>query len=281
MKKVCVFKSDEGKREILAKYDDLLSRLETKYREVKVSTDFGETYVLEAGVGNHEVVVLLHGSCSNSAMWFGDMPRLALNYHVFSIDILGEAGSSEEVRLDLDGDEYALWLEQVLTRLGVSRMNIIGNSFGGWIAINFASKYNDMVDRLVLIASSGIVPVSVWFLIRCVFFMMLGRQGLVLLNRMVFGRNDLPEEVINVSELIMKNFVPMVERLPVFSDEQMSHLAMPVLFIVGQEDATMDTHKAKERIENSIGDAEVDIIEECGHVVTGVVGRIISFLESE
>ena len=56
---------------------------------------------------------------------------------------------------------------------------------------------------------------------------------------------------------------------------------MPVLFIVGQEDATMDTHKAKERIENSIGDAEVDIIEECGHVVICVVGRIISFLESE
>jgi pimeloyl-ACP methyl ester carboxylesterase len=45
----------------------------------------------------------------------------------------------------------------VLDGLGIERTHIIGNSFGGFLAINFALQYPALVHRLVLLAPAGIL----------------------------------------------------------------------------------------------------------------------------
>lgn len=54
-----------------------------------VSTEFGDTFVLEAGDPLAEPVVLL-GCRTNSAFWFNEIMALMPKYHVFAVDIIGE-----------------------------------------------------------------------------------------------------------------------------------------------------------------------------------------------
>ena len=203
-------------------------------------------------------------------------PVLAKKYRVIAIDIIGEAGWSEEVRLDLNSDEYALWLESFLNSLGLKRVIIAGNSFGGWLALKFAVNFKDRVTHLVLIASSGIVSPKRAFLFKCIVYLMLGRYGRLLLSRMVFGKKEIPEEVLEYSNLIIDNFNPMVGKLPVLSEKDFCVLKMPLLFIVGENDPTMDVIAAVKRI-SKVLKAEAKVMNDTAHVIANTAKDIIEF----
>lgn len=155
MNGISVFKSDEGRDKIRGYYNKILSFFPVIQRYV--DTSYGKTFVLEAGTDGNPVIFLLHGSCSNSAAWLGDIPLLAMQYHVFAVDLLGEAGNSEENRLDFNSDEYPLWLKEVMDLLGVEQSIIIGNSLGGWLALHLAAAFPKRTRALVLIAPSGLI----------------------------------------------------------------------------------------------------------------------------
>lgn len=271
-----IFKTEKGKMQILRKYNELFLAAGLGANRKSVNTAFGETSFIESGFENKETILLLHGSCSNSAMWFGDLPVLAEKYRVIAIDIIGEAGWSEEVRLDLNSDEYALWLESFLNCLGLKRVIIVGNSFGGWLALKFAVNFKDRVTHLVLIASSGIVSPKRAFLFKCIVYLMLGRYGRLLLSRMVFGKKEIPEEVLEYSNLIIDNFNPMVGKLPVLSEKDFCVLKMPLLFIVGENDPTMDVIAAVKRI-SKVLKAEAKVMNDTAHVITNTAKDIIEF----
>ncbi len=76
--------------------------------------------------------MLLHGSCSNSAFWFGEMMLLAQRFHVFAADLIGEAGNSAEVRPAFNRTPMRAGWNKCSTRSN-SRAIVIGNSLGdGW-----------------------------------------------------------------------------------------------------------------------------------------------------
>jgi pimeloyl-ACP methyl ester carboxylesterase len=87
--------------------------------------------MLTAGQDSKPPVILLHGSCSNSAFWFPEIMALSNEYRVYAVDIIGEAGNSEEYRPDINSDAFALWMKEVLDSLSLERPIMIGNSLGG------------------------------------------------------------------------------------------------------------------------------------------------------
>ncbi|MDR0569931.1 MAG: alpha/beta hydrolase, partial [Clostridiales Family XIII bacterium] len=95
--------------------------------------------------------LLLHGSNSNSAFWFPEILALSADFRVYAVDILGEAGNSEEYRLDLGGDGFADWLGETQEKLGVGKAALAGNSLGGWVALKFATVRPERVSRLILL----------------------------------------------------------------------------------------------------------------------------------
>jgi pimeloyl-ACP methyl ester carboxylesterase len=116
-----------------------------------------ETNYLEAGAGRP--VVLIHGSgpgVSAYANWRLTIPTLAGGLRVLAPDLVG-FGFTERppgVRYDL-----GTWTDQVLgflDALGLERVDIVGNSFGGAIALALAGRHPERVDRLVLMGSVGV-----------------------------------------------------------------------------------------------------------------------------
>ncbi len=278
MKTNSVYKSEEGKRKILEYYKKLLSNIEVPYREKYVNTTYGETYILELGNSDKPSIFLFHGSCSNSAMWFGDLQILAEHYHVFTVDIIGEAGNSAENRLDLSTDDYANWIKEIFDAQNIQKAMLMGNSFGGWMSLKFATVFPDRVSKLVLIATSGITPVKLSFILKSILYTMQGKKGLKKLNKMVYGTDDIPDEVLEVGNMIMENFNPMIGALPNYKNEQLIKLTMPVMYIAGENDSTVYAHKTAQRIKELIPNASIQLIKNNGHVIYNVLDRIMPFL---
>jgi 2-hydroxymuconate-semialdehyde hydrolase len=109
--------------------------------------------------GDGHPVVLIHGSgpgVTAWANWRTTIPALATQFRVIAPDILG-FGYTERP----DGVEYnsTTWTEHLvgfLDALGLDKVSIVGNSFGGSLALNIATRHPERVDRLVLMGSVGV-----------------------------------------------------------------------------------------------------------------------------
>ena len=278
MKEQIIFKSEEGRNEILGFYRKVLDGVTYDYNERYLDTSFGKTYLFEAGNKNAPCVFLLHGSCSNSAMWYGDINKLAKKFHVYSIDILGEPGNSQAKRLDLSDDSIALWINEILDNLNINKTMFIGNSLGAWIAQKFAVSFPEKAEKLVLIAPSGIVNVRFSYIAKMIFYSLQGEKGLKKLGKMITGSDEIPEPVLEFNKLISKHFNPIMGALPVFSDSDLSLLTMPVLFLSGENDVINDAEKAARRLKSNAPKARINIVENNGHIIYNAMEIIIPFL---
>ena len=87
--------------------------------------------------GSGPPVVLLHGITSTSDAWREVMPRLADNFTVVAPDMLGHGGSAKP-KGDYSLGAYAAGVRDLLAVLGLERGSVVGHSFGGGIAMQFA-----------------------------------------------------------------------------------------------------------------------------------------------
>lgn len=274
-----VFKSQEGKERILSFYNQILSQFPAMQRYV--DTIYGKTFVLECGLPENPPLLLLHGSCSNNAFWATEIFALSKAYHVFAIDIIGEAGNSEENRYDPAADEYALWLKEVLDKLQIRRIIIMGNSFGAWMALKFSTAFPEYVAKLILISPSGITPIRPEFISKSEEYVSRDKNKSETFDDSIIGESDIPQKAKDFIMLIVQNFIPMTDALPVFADSQLQRLTMPVLLIAGENDVTIDAHETARRLAALAPMAETHILRGCGHILTNVLDIAVPFLEKE
>ncbi len=114
---------------------------------------------LEAGAEpGRPVVVLLHGLASSSHTWATVLPLLGVDAHVIAPDLLGHGLSAKPANGDYSLGAYAAGIRDLLHALGVRRATIVGHSFGGGVAMQFAYQFPELTERLVLVASGGLGP---------------------------------------------------------------------------------------------------------------------------
>jgi pimeloyl-ACP methyl ester carboxylesterase len=131
---------------------------DSDHPEIGAYVDAGgiKTNYLEAGSG--PPVVLVHGSgpgVTAYANWRLTMPGLAPHFRVVAPDMAG-FGFSDKPGGVANMDAWVGQLTGFLDALGIERASVVGNSFGGGIAIRLAVDHPDRVDRLVLMGSVGI-----------------------------------------------------------------------------------------------------------------------------
>lgn len=269
-----VFKTEECRDMIRSRYNQILSNF--PFKQLYVETSFGKTFILESGDPKNPPLILLHGSCSNSAFWFGDISVLSNMFHLLAVDIIGEAGNSEEIRLDVNEDGYADWLKEVLNALSLEKAIVMGNSLGSWMALKFSVKYPDCVSKLILIAPSGLSEQNADFIERAKNAAL--KNESLSLDPSVTQGNAMPKEVEEFINLILWGYNPITEELPTFTDEQIARLIMPVLYIAGKNDIIIDTVSAAQRLSKLIANADIHVLENTGHVVFNSLEYVIPFL---
>lgn len=104
--------------------------------------------------GNKAPIILLHGWGTNLNTFNNLTNFLKEDYTVYTIDLPG-FGKSEEPKSPFKLDDYVNFLELYIKELQIEKPIILGHSFGGRIAIKYASK-NQNISKLILVDSAGI-----------------------------------------------------------------------------------------------------------------------------
>lgn len=117
------------------------------------------TRYLEASPSNQKCVLFIHGLGSLAERWLDIPLALSLYYRTIAVDLPGFGMSDKPSPPDMHYtiEEYAQFIQQLIQglRLADGSTNIVGHSLGGYIAAEVAIRYKRLVDRLVLVDSSG------------------------------------------------------------------------------------------------------------------------------
>jgi pimeloyl-ACP methyl ester carboxylesterase len=116
-----------------------------------------KTNYLEAGQG--DPVVLIHGSgpgVTSYANWRLVLPALAENFRVVAPDMVGFGFSQRPANIEYGVQTWADQVVGLMDTLELPKAHLVGNSFGGAIALRLATQHPDRVGKLVLMGSMGV-----------------------------------------------------------------------------------------------------------------------------
>ena len=104
-------------------------------------------YYMEKGSGTP--MILLHGNGENCEYFKGQMDAFARGRHVYAIDTRGHGRTPRGVK-PFTIRQFADDLLHFMDDHQIEKADLLGFSDGGNIAMIFAMKYPDRVDRLIL-----------------------------------------------------------------------------------------------------------------------------------
>ncbi len=222
-------------------------------------------YIVE---GEGSPIVVLHGWGCNV-----DTVRPIINiinkrYKVYALDLPG-FGKSQEPNEPIGSFEYAEIVKDFLDKMNINKATFIGHSFGGKLSIIMGSKYPELVDKIVLIDSAGLIPkrgpkyyIKVYsfktlrYIYTNLFFWLSNEEKMEKFYKK-FGSDDYQ----NSSGIMRKILVKVVnENLrPLLKD-----IKAPTLIIWGENDDATPLYMAK-IMEKEIKDSGLVVFEGAGH----------------
>lgn len=232
-------------------------------------------------------------------MWVPNIAALSAQYRTYALDTINDTGLSVRRQSVTKPEQLINWLDEVLAVLiPDAPINLVGMSYGGWLACQYALHFPARVRRLVLLAPAATVrPVSVAFIIRA---------ALTLLPSIVFrrqfyywllrdtvrsgaaGRAKVDEIVADwaVAERCFGS-LPAVPAT-VLKDAVMASVGVPCLFLVGENEKIYSARQALERLNRVAPQIETELIADAGHdlwmaqadVVTSAILRFLAEREA-
>lgn len=222
-------------------------------------------YIIE---GQGSPIVVLHGWGANIDTIIPIVNILSEGYKVYALDLPG-FGKSEEPKEVFGSYEYVKIVKEFLDEMGIEKASFVGHSFGGKLSIIFGVDYPDLVDKLVLIDSAGLIPkrgldyylkVYSFKALRWVYknlFFWIKDEDRVKKFYEKFGSDDYQD-----SQGIMRKILVRVvnENLRPLLKE----IKAPTLLIWGEDDDATPLYMGK-IMEEEIKDSGLVIIEDGGH----------------
>ena len=119
----------------------ILEKKEVKIGEIALK-------YFESGRGE-ETLVFIHGFTGSIDEWFFQIMEFQKNYKIFCLNLRGHGGSelSDEVSFDILTND----IKDFINKFKIKSPIIIGHSLGGIISLNFAVKYSNLINKLVLV----------------------------------------------------------------------------------------------------------------------------------
>ena len=111
---------------------------------------------VESGDGPTNVL-LVHGLGGSAESWVHNIDEFSKHFHVFAPDLIG-FGQSDKPNIRYKMNTFTDFLSKFMDIIGIKSVSVIGSSMGGQIAAEFAMRYPDKVEKLVLICPAGIPP---------------------------------------------------------------------------------------------------------------------------
>lgn len=229
-----------------------------------------------AGDKSNPPVLLLHGMSTSADSFRELMHLMAEDYHLIAPDIPG-FGYSENTN-PYTMEHLIEWLADLIEKLDLSQVHIVGHSFGGVLAMGEVLSYPEKFDRLVLVAPAVLVASQYpdW-LKKMGKNLRLVEAGIVLsrvlLERQIrvpfFDAGGMDESVWDRrrtdyansrASAAAMNAVAFYDVRPYLTD-----IKQPTFIIWGEDDPVVP-HEHAEKIERQIPNSQIYKISTCGHI---------------
>ncbi|MBF4162860.1 alpha/beta fold hydrolase [Nocardioides sp. CBS4Y-1] len=240
-------------------------------------------------VGSGPVLLLLHGLGCDHTTWEPVIDTLAEHFTVIAPDLLGH-GQSAKPRADYSVGGYANGMRDLLTVLGIDKVTVVGHSFGGGVAMQFAYQFPERTERLMLVASGGLGP-EVTPVIRAItlpgFHQVMGAltlpgvrhagiAGMRALSATPLRATRDLDEVADIYDSfkdpaaraairhVVRAVVDVKGQIVTMADRAYLTQAMPMCVVWGRDDQVIPVKHAGNAAALA-PDARVEVIPHCGH----------------
>jgi len=117
-----------------------------------VNVDGARVHYQEFGEALKPPIILIHGYTASVYVWKTVAPMLAdAGFRVIAVDLLGFGYSEKPSWFAYSIQSQAGMISRLMNCLGIGRAIIVGNSYGGAVALNLALDYPEAVEKLVLV----------------------------------------------------------------------------------------------------------------------------------
>ena len=113
------------------------------------------TRYVEAGDRNAPTVIFLHGIGGSWEAFCANIGPYAKNHRVLAFDFIGAGFTDKPDQPIYEASDYVEHLHGFMNAMAVETASLVGVSMGGWMAVIFAHRYPEKVDKMVLCAASG------------------------------------------------------------------------------------------------------------------------------
>jgi len=230
--------------------------------------------------GNGDTLVLVPGFASGAWSWEWQAEALSTDFRVITFDPRGIARSQVHDGAGISIPVIADDIASLLDHLNIQRANVLGISFGGFVAQEFALRYPERLGKLVLASTSfgGPNHVAPPIEVLTAFSSTDGLNSADRIRRYIttaftpnFARehNDVVDRFCELRE---NNLVPetiyrqqLASAMSFNTEEQISTIQAPTLVITGADDTIVppqNSYNLLERLDN----AEMSVIEKAGHM---------------
>lgn len=152
-----LFKSEQGKQEILQLYDQKLESLAITYSVRTINTSFGTTNIIVTGNPRKPPIILIHGSNGCAPIALETYKDLLDSFSVYAVDVLAQPNKSAETRLSMQDDSYGLWLNEIIDELNLEDVILAGFSFGGLVILKTLITNEKKIKEVFLTAPAFVV----------------------------------------------------------------------------------------------------------------------------
>ena len=128
----------------------------TPFRQDYIDVAGIRTRYVQAGSPDKPALLMLHGTAGTWECFAANLGAHAEHFNCYAFDMIG-SGFSDKPDINYEIPVYANHVRDFMMAVGLKRTSIIGVSLGAWIACRFAIDHPGMVDKLTLLASSGMM----------------------------------------------------------------------------------------------------------------------------
>lgn len=238
------------------------------------------------GDGSKEVVCLLNGLAMHTRAWYPFLDEVRPDYDVLLYDYPGQGQSSSE-DLPCTIPELASYLETIVDQEGIAKLHVMGISYGGFVALDFARLYQERLHTLTL---SGILlereQLFQMYQDLSLLFYRSGPKAFEIythyLYEKIFGERAVRRFWDHLEDMRTRFYDRYHERVhaliqltlaqdPFFANsdanlDEYRAITTPALVLAGAEDRTIPP-RVQRKIAGILPQARYEEIEESGHVV--------------
>ena len=200
-----------------------------------------QLHYIEQGQG--QPLILLHGNGESCDCFEHQIPCFSKDYRVIAIDTRGH-GKSPRGEKPFTIKQFAEDLKDFMDAKGITKANILGFSDGGNIALEFAQKHPERIEKLILnganLFPSGVKPLYQWPI-------EIGYR----IAKMFSKKSSKAKQNAEMLGLMVNE--------PHIDPSELARLTIPVLVIAGKKDMIKASHTRL--IYKSLPDAQLNIIE--------------------